>query len=78
MGFYRRHDDVGAAAAELAGCLWRNLVSEIVFQGEERKSEEHKGKTYSGAHLDVKPSNRVPIIHGVEGCHFIYSHRWHL
>ena len=26
----------------------------------------------------MEPADRIPVIHGIEGCHLVNSHRWHL
>ena len=34
--------------------------------------------SYRGAGLHMEPPDWIPIIHRVEGCDLVDSHRWHL
>ena len=34
--------------------------------------------SYRCAALYMESADWIPVIHGIEGCHLVNSHRWHL
>lgn len=74
-------NDVGSAAAQLAGGL--SSVSNLeCFCGKPRNflvgSDGREGLAYRCACLDKELAHGVPVVHGVEGGHFVDSHGRHL
>ena len=73
MRFYGSHDEVGAAATELAGSLVTGSLVRVL--GYERR---WKGEgLYRCADLEVEPPDWGAVVHGVEGCDLVDSHRGH-